>query len=594
MICDKCGFEHNNRSACPKCGARAIYVDEGYLKRRQEWEEAQKKGTAGKLPPGIMHSTLEDRTGGKDADRHEKGRSETASLSLHVKTAVKWVKDKAVKLFNLVKSKIVKRRGANNPVIRDLKFDDKPETLDESKLVLSHKVFKDNRKYYFMAGGGVVLIAVIAIILVNVISRIDRSQVLFFDGRFAYFAKEDDKALFGDMDGNIVLLDEKDGNVLAYGPKGIYFYRNGKTKFAEAKNSKIITYSEALNAVIYSEGDKLFWCVLGEKYPLNMAVNQVHDISCEISDNGKYWVVTLAKENEDATVYTLCYGNSKGEITEIYSGEKDVEIASLNDSGELVYLELEVGEYGIINNRDMKLYNGENVKTLATEVVEYSFYEEEQLVYIDSNERLYEITSDKNKEFLDDEVKAFIKNDASDKLYYQKDDGCYRIKDEMPAKVFEPSKSDYTLIWNEEADKIWYYDQSSFYEVKGKNETRYELMAEVSVVYMKDSNTVYFLEKNGELKYVDDKITTVENGVIDITKVDGVAEIAYLKENTVYIIKYKSQKNINIFMSSELNSVIYSQNRYYLTDLNSILWSIAENGEEKNSLGNVENYILVD
>ena len=594
MICDKCGFEHNNRSACPKCGARAVYVDEGYLKRRQEWEEAQKKGTAGKLPPGIMHSTLEERNGGKDADRHEKGRSETASLSLHVKTAIKWVKDKAVKLFNLVKSKIVKRRGANNPVIRDLKFDDKPETLDESKLVLSHKVFKDNRKYYVMAGGGVVLIAVIAIILVNVITRIDRSQVLFFDGRFAYFAKEDDKALFGDMDGNIILLDEKDGNVLAYGPKGIYFYRNGKTKFAEATNPKIVTYSSSLNSVIYSEGDKLFWCSNGEKYPLEADVKLIHDISCQVSDNGKYWVITLAKENEDATIYTLFYGNSNGEMQKVYSGEKDVEIASLKDSGDLVYLELEVGEYGIINNRDMKFYDGENVKTLATEVLEYSFYEKEQLVYIDSKERLYEITNNNNKKFLDDEVRALIKNEASDKLYYQKDEGCYRIKDEMPEKVFKPSKSDYTLIWNEEADNIWYYDQSAFYEVKGKTETRYELMAEVSVIYMKDNNVVYLLEKNGELKCVEEKVTTVDSGVNDIVKVDGAAEIAYLKENTVYINKYKSEKNINIFMSSELNSVIYSQKRYYLTDLNSILWTISKNGEEKNSLGNVENYILVD
>lgn len=594
MICDKCGFEHNNRSACPKCGARAIYVDEGYLKRRQEWEEAQKKGTAGKLPPGIMHSTLEDRTGGKDADRNEKGRSETASLSLHVKTVIKWIKDKAVKLFNLVKSKVVKRRGANNPVIRDLKFDDKPETLDESKLVLSHKVFKDNRKYYAMAGGGAVLVAIIVIVLVNVISRIDRSQVLFFDGRFAYFAKEDDKALFGDMDGNIVLLDEKDGNVLAYGPKGIYFYRNGKTKFAEANKPQIITYSEELNGVIYSEGNALFWCVAGEKYPLDADAKLVHDISCQVSDNGKYWVITLAKENEDTTTYTLFYGNSKGEMTKVYSGEKDVEIASVKDSGDLIYLELEVGEYGIINNRDMKLYDGEKVKTLATEVLEYAFYEKEQLVYIDYNERLYEIASDNSKKFLDDEVKSFIINEASDKLYYQKDEGCYRIKDEMPAKVFEPSKSDYTLIWNEESDKIWYYDQSAFYEVKDKNETRYGLMAEVPVVYMKDRNTVYFLEKTGELKCVEEEITTVDNGVIDFEKVDGASEIAYLKENTVYINKYKSEKNINIFMASELNSVIYSQKKYYLVDLSSILWAIAENGEEKDSLGNVENYILVD
>ena len=592
MVCDKCGFEHNNRSACPKCGARAIYVDEGYLKRRQEWEEAQKKGTAGKLPPGIMHSTLEDRTGGKDADKNEKGRSETASLSLHVKTAVKWIKDKAVKLFNLVKSKVVKRRGANNPVIRDLKFDDKPETLDESKLVLSHKVFKDNRKYYFMAGGGVVLIAVIAIILVNVISRIDRSQVLFFDGRFAYFAKEEDKALFGDIDGNIVLLDEKDGNVLAYGPKGIYFYRNGKTKHVEAKNPKIITYSKELNGVLFSEDAGLFWCVAGEKYPLDADNKLVHDISCQVSDNGKFWVVTLAKEDEDTTIYTLFYGNNKGEMEEVYSGEKDVEIASIKDSGELVYLELEVGEYGIVNNRDMKLYDGEKVKTLATEVSEYAFYEKEQLVYIDNSERLYEITSD--KKFLDDEVKAFINNEASDKLYYQKDDGCYRIKDGIPQKVFEPSKSDYTLIWNEEADVIRYYDQSAYYEVKGKAETRYELMAEVSVVYIKDSNRVYFLEKNGELKCSSDKITVIDTGVKDMKAVDGEPEITYLKENAVYINKYKSGKNIKIFMSNELNSVIYSQKKYYLVDLSSILWAIAENGEEKDSLGNVENYILVD
>lgn len=594
MVCDKCGFEHNNRSACPKCGARAIYVDEGYLKRRQEWEEAQKKGTAGKIPPGIMHSTLEDRTGGKDADKHEKGRSETASLSLHVKTAVKWVKDKAVKLFNLVKSKIVKRRGANNPVIRDLKFDDKPETLDESKLVLSHKVFKDNRKYYFMAGGGVVLIAVIAIILVNVISRIDRSKVLFFDGRFAYFAKEEDKALFGDIDGNIVLLDEKDGNVLAYGPKGIYFYRNGKTKLVEAKNPQIITYSKELNGVIFSEDAGLFWCVAGEKYLLDADVKLVHDISCQVSDNGKFWVITLADESTGVANYTLFYGNAKGRMHKVYSGDKDVEIAALKDSGDLVYLELEVGEYGIINNRDMKLYDGEKVKTLATEVSEYAFYEKEQLVYIDSNERLYEIASDNNKKFLDDEVKSFIDNEASDKLYYQKDDGCYRIIEEMPSKIFEPSKSDYTLIWNEESDKIRYYDQSAFYEVMGKNETRYELMAEVSVVYMKDGNAVYFLEKNGELKCSSDKITSIDSGVIDMNAVEGANEIAYLKENTVYINKYKSQKNINIFMASELNSVIYSQKKYYLVDLSSILWAIAENGEEKDSLGNVENYILVD
>ena len=81
MICDKCGFEHNSKSVCPKCGARVIYVNEDYLRRKEEWEKAQKASTAGALPPGIMHSTREehDREKGRDTvvSRESYGRQST-------------------------------------------------------------------------------------------------------------------------------------------------------------------------------------------------------------------------------------------------------------------------------------------------------------------------------------------------------------------------------------------------------------------------------------------------------------------------------------------------------------------------------------
>ena len=79
MICDKCGFEHNSKSVCPKCGARVVYVNEEYQKRRKEWEESQKNQA---IPPLIMHSTREDydRRHGNDRTYHRKSRDAFISV----------------------------------------------------------------------------------------------------------------------------------------------------------------------------------------------------------------------------------------------------------------------------------------------------------------------------------------------------------------------------------------------------------------------------------------------------------------------------------------------------------------------------------
>lgn len=53
------------------------------------------------------------------------------------------------------------------------------ETLDTSKLVLSHKVFKDHKKKFIIGGLAIVLIAVAVPVTVYNIKRMDRSDVFF-------------------------------------------------------------------------------------------------------------------------------------------------------------------------------------------------------------------------------------------------------------------------------------------------------------------------------------------------------------------------------------------------------------------------------
>lgn len=167
MKCDKCGFEHNNRNACPKCGARVIFVNENYARRRKEWEEANRNGKQSNIPLGIMYSTKEehDMKHGRDRIVNIKEEGSDSGLSFVA------LKDKIIKAIATV---IVKCRKKT----KEPEFACK-ETLDTSKLVLSHKVFKDHKKKFIIGGLAIVLIAVAVPVTVYNIKRMDRSDVVF-------------------------------------------------------------------------------------------------------------------------------------------------------------------------------------------------------------------------------------------------------------------------------------------------------------------------------------------------------------------------------------------------------------------------------
>ena len=262
MICDKCGFEHNSKSVCPKCGARVIYVNEDYLRRKEEWEKAQKAGTAGALPPGIMHSTREehDREKGRDTvvsresygrQNTQKGGSETAGLSFDVVRNV--VIKAAAGVIVFFKKHFGRRKPAE--VIRELKFDDGKETLDTSKLVVSHKIFKDKLRPVFITAAAVVFATVAAVVIINVIRNIDHSRVFYYDGKYAYLSDDTDNALWGSTDGDMTIASAGDSAVIGYDADGIYMYSSGRKYTVQASISSVAAYNEQLTGVIYTTSD---------------------------------------------------------------------------------------------------------------------------------------------------------------------------------------------------------------------------------------------------------------------------------------------------------------------------------------------------
>lgn len=602
MICDKCGFEHNSKSVCPKCGARVIYVNEDYLRRKEEWEKAQKAGTAGALPPGIMHSTREehDREKGRDTvvsresygrQNTQKGGSETAGLSFDV---VRSVIIKAVAgVIVFFKKHFGRRKPAE--VIRELKFDDGKETLDTSKLVVSHKIFKDKLRPVFITAAAVVFAAVAAVVIINVIRNIDHSRVFYYDGKYAYLSDDTDNALWGSTDGDMTIASAGDSAVIGYDSDGIYMYSSGRKYTVQASISSVAAYNEQLTGVIYTTSDGgVFYTDGKDSLKIDIDVAQGFTHACKVSDNGKYYVLTTSGESDDFSSGESSFyiGDSDGNLTLISRDNNDKDVLRVYDDGSVVYIDMETGDYGIVNSRKIMRYADDSVTQITDGLSKYRTSGDE-IYYLTTDGKICMTQMNQNGSVtaLDFEVQDLSDNLAGTEkgIIYRKDDGYYYAgADSEPIRI-NKCKDDADCIWYEENIINSYICAGEFYSAGGTSDKAlFEINDPGKAVYSAESGYIAAVSSDGNLHIVSgssDRETAAADSVSEIANHKGVI---YTKDNTAYLlVKLDGRPKKLADISGGVVSAFYSGRRYYIVNDKNILYNVKQNGRVSENAGYV-------
>lgn len=602
MICDKCGFEHNSKSVCPKCGARVIYVNEDYLRRKEEWEKAQKAGTAGALPPGIMHSTREehDREKGRDTvvsresygrQNTQKGGSETAGLSFDVVRNV--IIKAAAGVIVFLKKHFGRRKPAE--VIRELKFDDGKETLDTSKLVVSHKIFKDKLRPVFITAAAVVFAAVAAVVIINVIRNIDHSRVFYYDGKYAYLSDDTDNALWGSTDGDMTIASAGDSAVIGYDADGIYMYSSGRKYTVQASISSVAAYNEQLTGVIYTTSDGgVFYTDGTDSLKIDIDVAQGFTHACKVSDNGKYYVLTTSGESDDFSSGESSFyiGDSDGNLTLISRDNNDKDVLRVYDDGSVVYIDMETGDYGIVNSRKIMRYADDSVTQITDGLSKYRTSGDE-IYYLTTDGKICMTEMNQNGPVtaLDFEVQDLSDNLAGTGkgIIYRKDDGYYYAGADSEAIRINKCKDDADCIWYEENIINSYICDGEFYSAGGTSDKAlFEINDPDKAVYSAESGYIAAVSSDGNLHIVSgssDRETVAADSVSEIVNHKGVI---YTKDDTAYLLlKPDGRPKKLADISGGVVSAFYSGRRYYIVNDKNILYNVKQNGRVSENAGYV-------
>ena len=490
-----------------------------------------------------------------------------------------------------------KHFGRRKPaeVIRELKFDDGKETLDTSKLVVSHKIFKDKLRPVFITAAAVVFAAVAAVVIINVIRNIDHSRVFYYDGKYAYLSDDTDNALWGSTDGGMTIASAGDSAVIGYDSDGIYMYSSGRKYTIQASISSVAAYNEQLTGVIYTTSDGgVFYTDGKDSLKIDIDVAQGFTHACKVSDNGKYYVLTTSGESDDFSSGESSFyiGDSDGNLTLISRDNNDKDVLRVYDDGSVVYIDMETGDYGIVNSRKIMRYADDSVTQITDGLSKYRTSGDE-IYYLTTDGKICmtEMNQNGSVTALDFEVQDLSDNLAGTEkgIIYRKDDGYYYAgADSEPIRI-NKCKDDADCIWYEENIINSYICAGEFYSAGGTSDKAlFEINDPGKAVYSAESGYIAAVSSDGNLHIVSgssDRETAAADSVSEIANHKGVI---YTKDNIAYLLlKPDGRPKKLADISGGVVSAFYSGRRYYIVNDKNILYNVKQNGRVSENAGYV-------
>ena len=416
----------------------------------------------------------------------------------------------------------------------------------------------------------VVMVVTAVFVGIHIYKGIDRSDVIYFDGHEMVSVAE-----------------------------GVLFSMDGNKDV-----SRIIAYNDNLNAFFLQGESGLIGWYEGKEHIIDNNYGSITDEHV-FSQTGRY--LACVSYDETNELYSIILHDMAAGESAIYTTDRRVKLIDAGDNGSLLFCEMDTTEYSTVINMELYVADMDEKLLLCDDVSEATRYAEGEYVAYISGGKLY--TCSISKESFDKydgiipRSEHILVNEAAisittnllarnnkKALLYITEEGLWLYDGNETVLAARGVSVNCEVYYGD--GFIYYRDMNTLYCVKKGQKQGTPVIEEIQGDIIVSETGKYFwtVSKDGILYKAGDTCDVVDDSVNHCAGLNGGDGCAYVKEGKLICIYEGKQyelgsSNIKTDGSTE---VIYSKKHFYFRDLSNVLWKIAKNGSNHESLGYVK------